>query len=97
MLYATDIVASRTRIENVSCSQASICIAVVTASRCHAGVARRNDHSSALHTELHELVALALLVVGREVVFLFTVADANNVCRLVHTALTLNYTSAIAS
>jgi hypothetical protein len=41
----------------------------------------------ALKTKLHELVALSLLIIGREIVFLAAVGDGNDVGRLVDAAL----------
>jgi hypothetical protein len=66
--------------------------AIVTAvarTTCHAGIAGGDDDGDPLKTKLHELVALTLLVRGREVCFLTAVGDGDDVRGLVHAALEL--------
>lgn len=47
-----------------------------------------------LETEFHEFVALALLVVAGELVFLLTVGDGDDVCGFVDAALEVTFVSA---
>ena len=77
------------RVENLPSPETAVGVAVVPAARGDAAVTRRKDDAGALHAELHELAALALLVVGRDVVLLLAVGDADDVGRLVHAALPL--------
>jgi len=72
-------------------AETAICISVVGRACCNTAVSRGNHDGRSLQTELHELVALPLLVARREIVFLFTIADADNVGWLVGTALALSF------
>ena len=56
-------------------------------------VSRGDDDGNTLESELHPFVALALLVVGREVRLLLSVRDGDDVGGLVHTALELTLES----
>ena len=78
------------RVENLAgAAEAAIRVAVVGAAGRDAGVTRGDDDGSALHAELHHLSALALLVVGGQVVLLLAVGDGDDVGGLVDAALSL--------
>lgn len=66
--------------------QASVRV-VVACGAGHARVAGGDDEADALQAELHELVALPLLVRGRRVGLLAAVRDRDDVRRLVDAAL----------
>lgn len=53
-------------------------VAVVGAACSNSRVAGSDDNRDTLHTQLHELTALTLLVVRRQVVFLLAVRDRND-------------------
>lgn len=56
---------------------------------CNTGITRCNEDGDTLHAELHEFVALSLLVGSGKIGLLTTVRDADDVGRLVDSTLQL--------
>lgn len=66
-------------------TETTISVTIITSARSNPRVSGGDHDADALHAELHELVALSLLVVGWQIVFLSAIADADDVCWLVNT------------
>lgn len=65
----------------------TIIIVVISAPRSNPRISRSDHNRNTLHAKLHELVALALLVVSRQVVLLLAVRDGDDIGRFVDTTL----------
>ena len=83
------------RCEDVVVLSKAVAWSRVAAAAGHTGVTRGHHDGNTLHTQLHELVALAALVRNGHVGFGTTVRDGNHVGWLVHSTLQLTLVTAI--